>query len=157
MEQWLIRTAKNWIAGPYSKEQVCKMILDGSLGLQDEVCPANGYWILLHERKEIFTQLGVQVPRISGAEDEITENEIPVDNLTGQEESSDKKSFTSSTPAPQRATSGSTTFLVREPSSTSSNLAIEDEVEKVESRKGLTFIIIGIGLLLLIALRAFKH
>jgi hypothetical protein len=76
MEQWLIRTEKNWIKGPYSKEQVCKMITDGTLGVQDEVCPANGYWILLHERKEIFEHLGVEVPRAAGVEDEVTESDI---------------------------------------------------------------------------------
>jgi hypothetical protein len=141
MEQWLIRTAKNWIAGPYPKEQICKMIMDGSLGLQDEVCPANGYWILIHERKEIFNQLGVQVPRSSEAEDEVTENEIPVDELEK--------------PKPSSANPVSTTFLAQGAPSALSSQPPEDE--KIETHKGLAFIILGIGLLLIIALRAFKH
>jgi len=72
MEQWLTRTEKNWIAGPYSKAQVIQMIQDGTLGIQDEVCPANGYWILLHERKELFDQLGIELPRARGVLDEVT-------------------------------------------------------------------------------------
>ena len=149
MEQWLTRTAKNWISGPYSKEQVCKMIMDGKLGLQDEVCPANGYWILLHERKEIFDQLGVEVPRSHGATDEVTESEITV----GPKSSSGALDFSQANPH-------STTFTTRSPSSMASNLSndsSEDEGEKIKTHRGLSFILLGAGLLLIIALRAFNH
>lgn len=62
-ELWLVRTQSNWIAGPYSKDQVVKMVQTGELGLQDEVCRSNSYWIHLHEREELKEQLGVEVPR----------------------------------------------------------------------------------------------
>src|SRR5689334_19631050 len=62
MDQWLIRTAQNKIVGPYSKEQVCKLILEGQLSVQDEVCQANNYWIYLYEKDEVLKQLGIEVP-----------------------------------------------------------------------------------------------
>jgi hypothetical protein len=78
MEQWLVRTAKNWIAGPYTKDQVCKMILGGQLSLHDEVCSANGYWIFIHERNEVRDQLGIEVPKQPSTEgDETTETQKP--------------------------------------------------------------------------------
>src|SRR5689334_9666342 len=73
MDQWLIRTAQNWIAGPYPQERVRQMILEGKLTLQDEVCLANHYWIHLHEREEVKEQLGVEVPRVGfRSKDEVT-------------------------------------------------------------------------------------
>jgi hypothetical protein len=83
MDQWLVRTALNWVAGPYSKEQVRQMILERKLTLQDEVCPANGYWIFLHERDEVKAQLGVDVPRPLGEPGEdVTETQtaLPEDS-----------------------------------------------------------------------------
>jgi hypothetical protein len=77
IDQWLIRTADNWIAGPYPKEQVRKMVLEGKLGLQDEVCPANSYWLFLHEYAEIQKALGIQIPKVRSGE-EITETQIPL-------------------------------------------------------------------------------
>ncbi|MBI2711397.1 MAG: hypothetical protein HYX41_00850 [Bdellovibrio sp.] len=75
-DQWLIRTADNWLAGPYLKDQVRKMVLEGKLTLQDEICPANGYWIFLHEYSEVQSALGVQVPKANSG-DEVTETQIP--------------------------------------------------------------------------------
>jgi hypothetical protein len=76
IDQWMIRTAENWIAGPYLREQVCKMILERKLALEDEVCSANGYWIYLHEREEILRHLGVEVPQAPHeAGEEITETQ----------------------------------------------------------------------------------
>jgi len=75
MDQWLIRTAQNWIAGPYTKDQVRKMVLEGQLTLQDEVCSGNGYWVYLHERDEVLKQLGVEVPKSPGHAEEITETQ----------------------------------------------------------------------------------
>src|SRR5258708_6436928 len=78
MDQWLVRTCQNWIAGPYSKEQVCQLILEGKLTDQDEVCPANGYWISIYERDEVQSQLGISVQKKSNQNsDEITETQIP--------------------------------------------------------------------------------
>jgi hypothetical protein len=62
MQQWLIRTADNWISGPYTLDQVSQMILGGKLGPEDEVCTANGYWFYLHESTELKTQLGIELP-----------------------------------------------------------------------------------------------
>jgi hypothetical protein len=75
MDQWLIRTSQNLVAGPYTREQVCQLIRDGQLGLQDEFCAANGYWIYVHEREEVKRVLGVDVPRGAPTDDEITETQ----------------------------------------------------------------------------------
>lgn len=76
MDQWLVRTSENWVTGPYLKEELCLMIQEGKLVLQDEVCPANGYWIFLHERDEVQKFLGVEVPRVvSEDEEDITETQ----------------------------------------------------------------------------------
>lgn len=156
MEQWLIRTAKNWIGGPYSQEQVRAMILDGTLGIQDEICPANGYWILLHESKEVFDHLGIEIPRIQGDSDEITENEI-------HSEGEEKRDGSSR--GNDQTTEGSTTFIQRNASNTSNNRSSssletasdEIETEIPHTRRGWSFILLGIVLLLIIGLRVFKH
>lgn len=59
--QWLVRTAQNLVAGPYSREQVRQMILSGQLKAQDEICRSNHYWIQLHEREEVSSELGADV------------------------------------------------------------------------------------------------
>lgn len=59
---WLVRTANNVISGPYNKEQVAGLIRDGKLSSQDEVCQSCDQWIYLHEREEILSRLGVEVP-----------------------------------------------------------------------------------------------
>lgn len=58
MEQWLVRTAENVIAGPYDKQQVLQLIRQGRLGSQDEVCRANSYWVFLHEHEEVLRHMG---------------------------------------------------------------------------------------------------
>lgn len=80
MDQWLVRTAQNWIAGPYTRTQVCDLVKQGKLSIQDEVCPANGYWFYLHEREEVLSQLGIEVPRQkkARADDEVTETQTEV-------------------------------------------------------------------------------
>jgi hypothetical protein len=65
MNQWLIRTQKNEIEGPFTKEDVIARILERRLGIEDEVCQANHYWIYLDERSEVIRQLGIEVPRSS--------------------------------------------------------------------------------------------
>lgn len=85
MDQWLIRTSDNWIAGPYPEAQIRQMILNGELTYQDEICSANHYWIYLYEREEVMKQLGIEVP-IQGAgakkDDEVTETEFLLDEKT---------------------------------------------------------------------------
>ncbi len=77
-DQWLIRTADNVIAGPYSREQVCSLISDGQLELQDEVCPGGSYWFHLHETEEVRKNLGVSIPKLrlrGRGDEEVTETE----------------------------------------------------------------------------------
>lgn len=77
MGQWLVRTAQNWIRGPYSKDQICQMILGGQISLQDEICAANSYWIYVHERAEVRSQLGIEPPREEiSSDDETTETHV---------------------------------------------------------------------------------
>lgn len=76
---WLIRTADNWIAGPYTKDQVRTMVLEAKLTLEDEVCPSNGYWFYLSEPEHVRQFLGVEVPKVrvrAQLDDEITEPSV---------------------------------------------------------------------------------
>ncbi len=89
MDQWLIRTKENWIAGPYSRVQVKQLILDGKLTIQDEVCLANHYWFFIHERNELAAQLGIDISAIlkSDGDDEsaeITETQLDDDDQKAQ-------------------------------------------------------------------------
>lgn len=59
---WLVRTATNRLTGPMSKDQVIRFVLEGKIGLQDEICFGNGYWFYLHEASELKEQLGIEVP-----------------------------------------------------------------------------------------------
>lgn len=75
-EEWLVRTEKNFLSGPFPKEKVIQMIQQGQLGPQDEVCRGSHYWIYLHEREEVLNQLGVEMPRRPVEDDEeITETQ----------------------------------------------------------------------------------
>jgi hypothetical protein len=73
MDQWLVRTSANLVAGPYSRDQVCELIKGGQLVHQDEVCAANGFWFFLHEQEEVRKQLGVDMPKTAASEEEVTE------------------------------------------------------------------------------------
>jgi hypothetical protein len=87
-DQWLIRTSQNVILGPYSKNEICEMIGEGSLGVQDEVCQANQFWFYLHERDEVQRQLGMDVPNaslISDDEATLTQTET-INVLTAAQE-----------------------------------------------------------------------
>jgi acyl-CoA synthetase (NDP forming) len=89
MDQWLVRTAKNQLAGPFSREQVRVLIKEGRLSLQDEVCQASGYWIYLHEREEVSAALGADVPETlvasSGEESTVTGTDTEVVEKTDPE------------------------------------------------------------------------
>jgi hypothetical protein len=81
LDQWLVRTADNWIAGPYPVDQICQMIQEGKLTLQDEICLANQYWVYLHEREEVKQFLGIEVPKAHrGVDDEVTETETVMED-----------------------------------------------------------------------------
>ena len=77
LDQWLIRTQNNVIAGPVPKHHVLELINNGRLGPQDEVCRAGAYWFYLHEEPEVFEQLGIHAPRLPslGTEEEITQTQ----------------------------------------------------------------------------------
>jgi hypothetical protein len=76
VDHWLVRTKDNVIAGPYTSDQVRKLVLDGQLGYQDEICQANHYWIFVHERHEVKKQLGIDVPKPAKKPgEEVTETE----------------------------------------------------------------------------------
>jgi hypothetical protein len=79
-EMWLVRTSENIISGPFEKEHVRRLILEGELGLQDEICCGNSYWIYLHEAGEVQAQLQIEVPPQSAEEgtgdiDELTQTQ----------------------------------------------------------------------------------
>ncbi|MCM2279403.1 MAG: hypothetical protein NDJ89_15110 [Oligoflexia bacterium] len=69
-DRWLVRTEKNQLQGPFGVEELRRLIQDGKLGPQDEVCRANSYWITLHERDEVRNQLGIDSPKSTVADDE---------------------------------------------------------------------------------------
>lgn len=54
------------------------MMNDGKLKAQDEVCPANGFWITLSDREDVQTVLGVSALAADTppTEEEVTETEI---------------------------------------------------------------------------------
>ncbi len=74
MSEWLVRTAENLIAGPYTSQQVREFIAEEKINRHDEICPANGYWIYLHEGDELWDQLNIRLPR-GGDDAEITQTE----------------------------------------------------------------------------------
>ena len=78
MEKWLVRTATNLITGPYNRDELTRLILDRKLSLQDEICRSHGYWIFIHERDEVFKQLGISIPRINEHGEEVTETNTEV-------------------------------------------------------------------------------
>ena len=62
-DQWLVRNPQNFIRGPYTQSELCKLIADGGLYPHDEVCHANHFWFYLHETEEVLKQLGVSPPK----------------------------------------------------------------------------------------------
>lgn len=60
MDEWLIRTAKNKIAGPCTRDRIRELIVQKQLQPIDEVCPGNGYWFSLNEVNEVQEKLGLE-------------------------------------------------------------------------------------------------
>ncbi|HLE11058.1 MAG: hypothetical protein A2504_01830 [Bdellovibrionales bacterium RIFOXYD12_FULL_39_22] len=50
-KNWLIRTRENQITGPLQKNEVIKLVTDGFLAEDDEVCAGNGLWIFIREKE----------------------------------------------------------------------------------------------------------
>ena len=61
MAEWLIRTQKNQILGPFSHQEVRDLILNQKIQLQDELCPSEGYWFFLHDKEELEKQFGLSI------------------------------------------------------------------------------------------------
>jgi hypothetical protein len=73
--RYLIRTKENRISGPFTKEVILERMQSGELREMDEVCPADGYWIYLHERDESMKMLGVALARSDEFHEEATETD----------------------------------------------------------------------------------
>jgi hypothetical protein len=63
MSLWLIRTHRNELLGPVSREELITQIREGQVTVEDEICASNHYWIHLDERDEVASQLGIEIPR----------------------------------------------------------------------------------------------
>jgi hypothetical protein len=61
-DEWLVREKGRLIRGPFPAEKLRKMIVDGNLVAQSEICVANGYWVGLHETEEVERLLGIRIP-----------------------------------------------------------------------------------------------
>jgi hypothetical protein len=72
---FLIRTKENRISGPFPKDVILERMQSGELREMDEVCPASGYWIYLHERDESMRMLGVALARSEDFHEESTETD----------------------------------------------------------------------------------
>ncbi len=94
MDQWLIRTSRNQITGPFSKVQVCEMILEGKLEFDDEICLSNHYWLALYDRAEIKKQLGIEVSLWNKDPDE-EPTDTQTETLTEQMRASEPRLVTS--------------------------------------------------------------
>jgi hypothetical protein len=84
IDQWLVRTSRNEILGPFPKEEIIEQIQQGLLGPDDEVCHANHYWIYLDEREEVAQQLGIEAPGryIEGDEPTQTQSDLRTKEIT---------------------------------------------------------------------------
>jgi hypothetical protein len=82
MDKWLVRTSKNRVEGPYTREQIRQSIQEGNLSFEDEVCAAEGYWFSLHEREEVLKYLDIDVPRNrESTDDEITQTQTQTEEI----------------------------------------------------------------------------
>lgn len=50
-KSWLIRTSRNQILGPISKEKLVELIKKSSLLPEDEICQGNGFWFKIREEE----------------------------------------------------------------------------------------------------------
>jgi hypothetical protein len=80
--RYLIRTKENRISGPFTKDVILARMQKGELREMDEVCPADGYWIYLHERDESMKMLGVALARSDDFHEEATETDTETVTVT---------------------------------------------------------------------------
>lgn len=84
-ELWLVRTSLGEIQGPFSEVQLCEKLKEGLFAGEDEICRAGDYWFRLHERSEVMSKLGAQVPifypRTVTPEEELTQTETETTSI----------------------------------------------------------------------------
>jgi len=115
--EWLVRTHKNNILGPFTKEEVKELIAEGKLNHKDEICPSNSFWICLYETEEIKKRLGISPPpKPHGDDEEITQTDqtitefdldmedLPSSSLTSQVTFMANKSHKDPTPVKNNTT-----------------------------------------------------
>ena len=68
-QDWLVRTEKNRVIGPFSKKILQEMVTSGKLSPQDEVCESTRFWIPLHNKEELLENLGVSLPKVLDEEE----------------------------------------------------------------------------------------
>lgn len=75
-KNWLIRTHKNQILGPVSKQKIIEFLDGGALTQDDEVTSGNGYWFWIKEKDLVDRYIRGDMPQtfnpISEAKDVIT-------------------------------------------------------------------------------------
>ncbi|GAB4020602.1 MAG: hypothetical protein Fur0010_23300 [Bdellovibrio sp.] len=75
-KNWLIRTHKNQILGPVSKQKIIEFLDGGALSKDDELSTGNGYWFWVRESELVERYVRGDVPQtfnpISEAKDVIT-------------------------------------------------------------------------------------
>jgi hypothetical protein len=98
-DQWLVRTSLNEIIGPMSRDALVAQIREGKLGVQDEVCKANSYWIYLDEADEVKKQLGIEMPKSSKGKNHEESTETDLQAMTQELHLPVSKKDSSSSPA----------------------------------------------------------
>lgn len=68
--QWMVRTENNELLGPFSKEEVQKMVTSRQISIESEVCESLGFWFPLSFQELLLERLGVEYPKNDGNSDE---------------------------------------------------------------------------------------
>jgi hypothetical protein len=178
MDQWLIRTSGNRIEGPFGREQVIGLIREGKLGPQDEICRANHYWIYLHEQRELLEQLGIQLPRTGAqgaaagaADEEITETQTETETPASDIQVTPPPAASLTNPMPEdydgstavlsKSTGARVTPFAPKPATSRPRVppavsvagisVLRGSLERSSVWRGLAWIMVGAGALVLIA------
>jgi len=61
-KQYLVRNQSNAINGPYSKNEIIKIVQSGQITKNDEICESAQYWFHLYESDELSKFLGIDLP-----------------------------------------------------------------------------------------------
>ena len=153
LDQWLIRTADNWIAGPYTKEQVCEMIQDKKLSLKDEICPGNGYWFYLSEQAEVRKHLDIEMTaEVSRPDEEITQNGLEAGEAT--DPAMPRQPESGSIMRTRKRKAGAATHTAHPFGQASISPQLPASSEDLLSWKGLIWVGAGIGIVVAIFVMA---